>query len=69
MLDFNGIVWYYCHVMTAEMCKVADTPGVVVWKYWVFAWSESILDIGEGRLGLWRNLKFVLNLKVLITEF
>lgn len=22
-------MWYYCDVMTAGMCKVVDTPGVV----------------------------------------
>ena len=27
LLDFNIILWYHCHVMTAEMCKVVDTPG------------------------------------------
>lgn len=30
MLDFNIILWYYFDVMTAVMCEVADTPGVVV---------------------------------------
>ena len=50
MLDFNIILWYYFDVMTAVMCEVADTPGVVVSVNRVFVRSKSILDIGEGRM-------------------
>mgnify|MGYP007056007747 CR=1 FL=1 len=57
-LDKRLIYCYNLPCMTAEMCEVADTLGLVV-KYIpnirLFARSESILDIGEGRT--WNNVK------------